>query len=84
MLDISIISNILSRPLGNIITRLYKNKIILNRISSFNGYMNYKNSNYYKTIILKYKEKKQYQNKISNNYLISINKYQSIYEFQNI
>ena len=58
MLDIMEISKIHNRAPGGIISRLTKNNYISNRISA-RGYLKYKNSDLYKEIVSKNKEKKK-------------------------
>jgi hypothetical protein len=91
MLNIIEISKINNRAPGGIISRLCKNNYIPNRTSA-RGYMIYKNSDLYKSIVSsgegrkrKNKEEKQEQNiKVNNNdnIMISINKCHYI-ELQN-
>ena len=74
LMDIIEISNIINRTPGSIISRLCKNKYITNRTSA-RGYIAYKNSELYKSIVASGEGKKNNKNinKSSDNISININ-----------
>jgi hypothetical protein len=78
LMDIIEISNIINRTPGSIISRLCKNKYISNRTSA-RGYIVYKNSELYKSIVASSEGKKNNKknnkniNKSSDNNSININ-----------
>jgi hypothetical protein len=74
LMDIIEISNIINRTPGSIISRLCKNKYIFNRTSA-RGYIAYKNSELYKSIVASGEGKKNNKNinKSSDNISININ-----------
>ena len=71
-LDIIDISKILNRTPGQIISRLHKYNYISNRTSA-RGYINYKNSDLYKSIVLSNKDKKTIIKSKNDNILLDIN-----------
>jgi hypothetical protein len=72
LMDIIEISNIINRTPGSIISRLCKNKYISNRISA-RGYITYKNSELYKSIVASGEGKKNNKQTTKSNDNISIN-----------
>jgi hypothetical protein len=71
-LDIIDISKILNRTPGQIISHLHKYNYISNRTSA-RGYINYKNSDLYKSIVLSNKDKKTIIKSKNDNILLDIN-----------
>jgi hypothetical protein len=72
LMDIIEISNIINRTPGSIISRLCKNKYISNRTSA-RGYITYKNSELYKSIVSSGEGKKSNKQPTKSNENISIN-----------
>lgn len=72
LMDIIEISNIINRTPGSIISRLCKNKYISNRTSA-RGYITYKNSELYKSIVASGEGKKINKHTTKSNENISIN-----------
>jgi CDP-diacylglycerol pyrophosphatase len=72
LMDIIEISNIINRTPGSIISRLCKNKYISNRTSA-RGYIAYKNSELYKSIVASGEGKKINKQTAKSNDNISIN-----------
>lgn len=72
LMDIIEISNIINRTPGSIISRLCRNKYISNRTSA-RGYITYKNSELYKSIVASGEGKKINKQTTKKNENISIN-----------
>jgi hypothetical protein len=82
LMDIIEISNIINRTPGSVISRLYKNKYISNRTSA-RGYITYKNSELYKSIVASGEGKKNNKQTTKSNDNISIN-INGIHAYENI